>query len=64
MTQLRILELAWDAAIAKWGKAHDELEEMPGNKVRQVREARAYKELQEVEDLYREESARVEREQK
>lgn len=64
MTQLRILELAWNAALDKWARAHDELEKMPDNKVRQVREGRAYKELQEVEDLYREESARVEKTQK
>ena len=51
MNQLRILQLAMDAALERWGRFNEELQEMPDNKIRQIREKNAYEEMNKVRDL-------------
>ena len=53
MTQLRLIELAQDVALTRWGKAHDQLEEMPTNKIRQELERQRWEELIELEAMER-----------
>ena len=47
----RILELAHDAARDKWFNHQLALDKMPGNKIRQHREAESWEELQELEKV-------------
>lgn len=51
MTQERILELAHEALLMKWGRFNEELKEMPENRVRKARERKAWQELEEIEKM-------------
>jgi len=49
MTQERLYKLAYIAAVTIWGKEKDHLDANPNSELNQVREAKAWAELQEIE---------------
>ena len=51
MTQIRVLTLAYDAALDRWGREYDRLKADPDNEITQHRERRSWEELQEVQHL-------------
>lgn len=53
MTQVRVLQLAHDAALMRWAREYDKLKERPNNRIRQERERRRWAELIELEAMER-----------
>lgn len=49
MTQERIYRLAYIAAVNIWGREKEHLDQNPDSEVNQTREAKAWAELQEIE---------------
>lgn len=49
MTQERIYRLAYIAAVNIWGREKEHLDQNPDSEVNQAREAKAWAELQEIE---------------
>lgn len=50
MTQARLYKLAYIAAVNIWSREKDHLDANPDSEVNQVREAKAWAELQEIEN--------------
>jgi len=51
MTQKRILELATDAALAKWSAARQSLNDRPDSRIAKYREANAWAEYREASEM-------------
>lgn len=58
MTQIRILNLAYAAAVTNWARATDCSTADPNNPYAKARERRAWTELKEIEDLLKKEESK------
>lgn len=58
MERLEILELAYTAQLARWAKAKDILDAVPGNRTAQETERKAWNKLDEIHTLIVEEEER------
>ena len=51
MTQLKILNLAYMAAMEKWGKEFENLRQNPSNEITQAREKKLWAEAEEIKNM-------------
>lgn len=58
MTQLKILNYAYLAALNCWAVEHDRLKENPNNTITQAREQKLWAEVEEIRDMAIAEEAR------
>lgn len=50
MEEKRLYNLAHDALLMKWGRAHDFLEKYPDNEIAKIKEKKLWNELIELEE--------------
>lgn len=53
MTQERIMELAWNTLLMRWGKEKDFFDEHPDNEIAKYRMEKAWDEMKELEAIIR-----------
>ena len=54
LTDMQILQLAWDAQLAQWSREKDRLDSRPNSEFCKAREEKHWKRLQEIESLMEE----------